>query len=294
MSTKRFPRRRPVDDPPLPEGRRVDNLPTPAYVLAWVCKRRDFYINIGGETGKANSCNFSTVIDTRWEPAPGLNSMPPLAYPAPYDNVCLIVMWNTEAEDINRARHPTEDPVVQAARVAVGVDEDPSLDKTLQWLRWPLDWFTLKEYARMMAESEGNRDGDLFSLVRPAAHQTSWLTKPRPSLPFAAKKLAGSASRSGICRISIWTHATLLIQARAAPRGPYAVLGNCDWYNQAPHILDEVLTSQFSRNYDHFVSVQPEDWLPKSATPLAKARCSGYTVKKRLYGLRIVSLNTRP
>ncbi|KAJ7237321.1 hypothetical protein B0H12DRAFT_110601 [Mycena haematopus] len=127
MSTKRFPLRRPVDDPPLPEGHRVDNLPTPSYVLAWVCDQRDFFINIGGET------------------APGLNSMPPLAYPAAYDKFCLIVMWNTNAEDINRARHPTEDPIVQAARVAVGVDEDPSLDKTLQWFRWPLNWFDLKD-----------------------------------------------------------------------------------------------------------------------------------------------------
>ncbi|KAJ7191370.1 hypothetical protein B0H12DRAFT_1246294 [Mycena haematopus] len=159
MSTKRFPRRRPVDDPPLPEGYRVDNLPTPLYALGWVCDQRDFFMNIGGGIlGVAHSSNHSSIVTKRWKPAPGLSAMPPLAYPAADDKFCLIVMFNLEAEDINRARHPTEDPVIQAARVAVGVDQDPSLDKTLQWFRWPLGWFDLKEYRRMMAEQKEDNE----------------------------------------------------------------------------------------------------------------------------------------
>ncbi|KAJ7237320.1 hypothetical protein B0H12DRAFT_110546 [Mycena haematopus] len=73
MSTKRFPRRRPVDDPPLPEGYRVDNLPTPLYALGWVCDQRDFFMNIGGGIlGVAHSSNHSSIVTERWKPAPGL------------------------------------------------------------------------------------------------------------------------------------------------------------------------------------------------------------------------------
>ncbi|KAJ7191371.1 hypothetical protein B0H12DRAFT_110539 [Mycena haematopus] len=159
MSTTKFPRRRPVDDPPLPCGVLVNDRPTPTYALTWICDRRAFFMNLGGGTlGKVHTFNYTDAVSDKWEPAPGFNSMMPLPYPAGENKYLLIAMWNTNAEEINRARHPTEDPVVQAARVAVGVDQDPSLDKPLQWIRWPLDWFKTKDYARMMAESEENSD----------------------------------------------------------------------------------------------------------------------------------------
>ncbi|KAF8144950.1 hypothetical protein K438DRAFT_1782366 [Mycena galopus ATCC 62051] len=49
-------------------------------------------------------------------------------------------MFNRDADDIKRAHNATKDPAVQAARVAMGVNQDPSLEKTLQWLRWSLHW----------------------------------------------------------------------------------------------------------------------------------------------------------
>ncbi|KAJ7628585.1 hypothetical protein FB45DRAFT_693835, partial [Roridomyces roridus] len=49
----------------------------------------------------------------------------------------LIIMSNKPyMKHLARAKSP-DDPGIQAARVAMGVDQDPSLEETLMWYRWP-------------------------------------------------------------------------------------------------------------------------------------------------------------
>ncbi|KAJ7871716.1 hypothetical protein B0H14DRAFT_2723652, partial [Mycena olivaceomarginata] len=48
--------------------------------------------------------------------------------------------WTTSA-----AHSVAQDPAIQAARVAMGVDQDPSLEGILQWFRWPLTWLEDEE-----------------------------------------------------------------------------------------------------------------------------------------------------
>ena len=65
-----------------------------------------------------------------------------------------------EADHIARAHNATEDPIIQAARVAMGVDQDPLLEKTLQWYRWPLHWLNAEERERRSAEQSDSEDSE--------------------------------------------------------------------------------------------------------------------------------------
>jgi len=151
----RFPNRLPVDKPPLVRGERVDGRRTPIYVLAWVCNDRDFFKNLGGGVmGKVNSSNFAEVVSKKWEPCPGAtNALAPLAYPGAENNSYLIAMFNfRETDHIARSRNASEDLAIEAARVAMGVDQDASLESTLQWFRWPLYWIDAEVRQRELAE----------------------------------------------------------------------------------------------------------------------------------------------
>ncbi|KAJ7221932.1 hypothetical protein C8J57DRAFT_1392505, partial [Mycena rebaudengoi] len=112
--TFRFPRRRPADDPPLVKGDRVDDRPTPTYVLGWACPDRKFFENLGGTLGKVNYRNFSDVVSANWvanSPAEFGHSHAPLAYPIADGNFCLIAMFNRpDAEHFTRVRNLAEDP----------------------------------------------------------------------------------------------------------------------------------------------------------------------------------------
>ncbi|KAJ7073265.1 hypothetical protein B0H15DRAFT_1027530 [Mycena belliarum] len=84
--------------------------------------------------------------------------MPPLPYPGADDNFYLIAMFNRRDADhlrVARVRNVVDDPLIEAARVSMGVDQDKSLESPLQWFRWPLHWLHAEQkerYAREMAE----------------------------------------------------------------------------------------------------------------------------------------------
>ncbi|KAJ7264436.1 hypothetical protein B0H12DRAFT_227451 [Mycena haematopus] len=135
----RFPRRRPVDDPPPLRGELVDGRRTPSYALAWVCPARAFYKNLGvGEPEHVDDCNFTDIVSRKWHTcpkfAPGLE---PIPYPGLNGNFYLIAMFNDpDADHLNRILDVAGDPLIQAARICLGVKEDPSLESTLQWFRF--------------------------------------------------------------------------------------------------------------------------------------------------------------
>lgn len=41
-----------------------------------------------------------------------------------------------DAEHATRVGDVAGDPLIQAARISMGVDVDPTVDETLQWFRW--------------------------------------------------------------------------------------------------------------------------------------------------------------
>jgi hypothetical protein len=71
LMISRFPRRRPLNQPPLRCGELVHGRPTPTYALAWVCPSRTFFKNLGGgELGKVDDCNFTDVVSEKWRACP--------------------------------------------------------------------------------------------------------------------------------------------------------------------------------------------------------------------------------
>ncbi|KAJ7486345.1 hypothetical protein B0H11DRAFT_2015783 [Mycena galericulata] len=165
-SSKRFPCRRPVDDPPPVRGDLVDGRPTPTYVLAWVCRPRKFFENLGGGTlGKVNYRNFSDVVTDKWVARPGFGlAHAPLPCPGADGNFYLVAMFNRpDANHLTRVRD-VADPLIESARVSMGVDQDKSLEDTLQWYRWPLHWLhaeqrereRIEELTQLQSELEDN------------------------------------------------------------------------------------------------------------------------------------------
>lgn len=172
----RFPRRRAVDQPPPLLGELVDGRPTPTYVLAWVCPPRKFFENLGsGKPGEVDYRNFTDVISHKWGAWPDFEcvlapfvvspyldvistrsfGLAPLAYPGADGNFYLIAMFNKpNADHLKRVLDMAEDPLIQSARVSMGVDQDPSLETTLQWFRWPLYWLQAEERQRERARLE--------------------------------------------------------------------------------------------------------------------------------------------
>ncbi|KAJ7773691.1 hypothetical protein DFH07DRAFT_801545 [Mycena maculata] len=140
MSTKQetFPFRRPVEDTPPVLGVIQNGRPTPKYALAWVCERHAFYKNLGEGIGYINCWGR---VSRNWSTSPITDyGLAPIPFSAPDGNFYLVAMFNKEkANHIERVRDLAGDPLINSARVAMGVDRDPLLEKTLQWVRWPLD-----------------------------------------------------------------------------------------------------------------------------------------------------------
>lgn len=63
-------------------------------------------------------------------------------------NYYLVAEWNKP--------HPmfSSQEVVEAARKAMGVDKDPTLESSLQWYRFPLSWLAKEERERDKRERE--------------------------------------------------------------------------------------------------------------------------------------------
>ncbi|KAJ7336235.1 hypothetical protein DFH08DRAFT_284677 [Mycena albidolilacea] len=135
MDDKTSARRLPVNNPPPVADR-------PTYILACVCSPRTFNRNLrGGVLDNFSSCNSSQVISNKWVSVPGVPRLVPRPWLAVNNNYYLIAKFNAVKSDhVNRAHidNADKDPVIQAARVAMGVDQDPSLEGTLQWYKWPL------------------------------------------------------------------------------------------------------------------------------------------------------------
>jgi hypothetical protein len=71
-----------------------------------------------------------------------------MPYPGADGNFYLIAMFNKpNAGHATRARS-VDDPLIESARVAMGVKLDPSLENTLMWYRWPLHWLHAEVRAR--------------------------------------------------------------------------------------------------------------------------------------------------
>ncbi|KAJ7510414.1 hypothetical protein B0H11DRAFT_2216213 [Mycena galericulata] len=150
MSTKQ---ELPVDQPPPLYGELVNDRHTPLYVLAWVCPRKLFENLGGGKLGTVSDRNLRDVISKKWGAWPDFAfSLEPMPWIGGDGNYYLIAMFNKrETDHLQRVLDVAEDPLLQSARVSVGVDQDPSLEETLQWFRFPLYWVEDEERIRKRA-----------------------------------------------------------------------------------------------------------------------------------------------
>ncbi|KAJ7936665.1 hypothetical protein B0H13DRAFT_1853095 [Mycena leptocephala] len=62
-----------------------------------------------------------------------------------------------DTDHFARVRNLKEDPLIESARVSMGVDKDPSLEKTLQWYRCHWIGFMQRSRERKRAERERER-----------------------------------------------------------------------------------------------------------------------------------------
>ncbi|KAJ7726437.1 hypothetical protein DFH07DRAFT_1000843 [Mycena maculata] len=128
--------------------------PTPKYAFAWVCEPSTFFKNLGRGVRIVNIVNyrnFSDVVSDNWRTSP----IPDFGL-ALDGNFYLIAIFNRpDANHLARVRDLVEDPLIKSARVAMGVDRDESVEKTLQWVRWPLNWFHA-EVRQRETESDGS------------------------------------------------------------------------------------------------------------------------------------------
>ncbi|KAJ7100339.1 hypothetical protein C8R44DRAFT_888184 [Mycena epipterygia] len=159
MSAKQatFSFRRPVEQTPPLLGVIENGRPTPKYALAWVCDPSTFFKNLGQGVGMVNFRNFSDVVSNNWRTSPIPDfGLAPIPYPALDGNFYLIAMFNKpNANHLTRVRDLAEDPLIKSARVAMGVDQDESVEKTLQWVRWPLNWLHA-EVRQRDSDSDGS------------------------------------------------------------------------------------------------------------------------------------------
>ena len=86
-------------------------------------------------------------------------------------NYYLIAMFNNKnADHLKLVCDIERDPLIQSARVSMGVDKDPSLEATLQWFRYPIDWLEAEERLKEAEEdAELQRDLDTESAL-PSVH----------------------------------------------------------------------------------------------------------------------------
>ncbi|KAJ7260894.1 hypothetical protein B0H12DRAFT_1181775 [Mycena haematopus] len=168
LISSRFPLLMSAEKPPPLFGVIENGRVTPKYVLAWLCKPTAFYKNLGGgELGKVDDCNFLDVVSKNLRAQPAKFGLCPLPYSGLDGNFYLIAMFNyPDANHIARVRNLAQDPLIQAARVSMGVDQDESLEKTLQWYRWPLNWVRAEQQREMRemnsddSESEGSDESE--------------------------------------------------------------------------------------------------------------------------------------
>ncbi|KAK7046614.1 hypothetical protein R3P38DRAFT_3257940 [Favolaschia claudopus] len=154
----RFPRRLPTNNPPPLKGMPLNDRPAPLYALAWVCGYSKLYKNLSvGESELVDSCNHSDVVSKKWRQVrdPDCKYVPrPLPYPGPDGKMYLIAFFNDvdpAANHTSRSMNAANDRVICAAKIAFGVDQDPSLDSTLAWYRLPLTWAYHERMARKKA-----------------------------------------------------------------------------------------------------------------------------------------------
>ncbi|KAF9041148.1 hypothetical protein BDP27DRAFT_1374399 [Rhodocollybia butyracea] len=131
-----FHRRLPPDQPPPCRNSIVHGKRTPLYGLAWVCSPHQLSKNLGGvPTGRGK---HRDVISAQWK-GPFSYELSPSAVFGMDGNYYLVAEWNEP--------HPghTSEAIIEAARKAVGVDKDVTLEATLQWYRFPLTWLVQEE-----------------------------------------------------------------------------------------------------------------------------------------------------
>ncbi|KAJ7628594.1 hypothetical protein FB45DRAFT_41185 [Roridomyces roridus] len=137
----RFPCRLFHNTPTL-RGELVDGRPTPVYALAWVCPYMQFYKNLGGgQLPEVINRNYRNVVTEKWNARPESKyAAPPTVYYGPDGNFYLIAMFNRPCSEHFKHADKLDNPVIESARVAMGVDFDRKLEFTLMWHRWPLNW----------------------------------------------------------------------------------------------------------------------------------------------------------
>ncbi|KAJ7628595.1 hypothetical protein FB45DRAFT_918708 [Roridomyces roridus] len=142
QNESRFPHSLPFEKRPALSGERVEGHATPKYALAWVCPYKEFYKNLGdGQAGKVDSRNFDVTVTKRWRARAEHKNFPhPTALYTPDGNFYLIVMFNKPPYKHTECADRVNNPVIESARVAMGVNADPTLESTLMWYRWPLTW----------------------------------------------------------------------------------------------------------------------------------------------------------
>ena len=65
-----------------------------------------------------------------------------------------------DANHVARVGNLAQDPLIECARRSMGVDQDESLEKTLQWFRWPLGWLQAEVRQREMAMLESDSESE--------------------------------------------------------------------------------------------------------------------------------------
>ncbi|KAE9400982.1 hypothetical protein BT96DRAFT_880763 [Gymnopus androsaceus JB14] len=142
-STPTFPRRFPLDQRPPYRGTMVKGKKTPLYGLAWVRSPQDLSRNLGDiSTGNDE---YRDVIRKNWK---GPHSLSPRAIYGIDGNYYLVAEWNQPHSELDLKE------IVAAARKAMGVENDPTTDATLQWHWFPLTWV-----ARDWKEREAKKHG---------------------------------------------------------------------------------------------------------------------------------------
>ncbi|KAJ7644507.1 hypothetical protein FB45DRAFT_898091 [Roridomyces roridus] len=132
----------PADQPPPLEKTIVNGRRTPTYALAWFCDPERLYRNLGRAeievTGEPWHL-WDVVSNRYWRFEDNCGyGLSPIPHQTDDGNFYLVAMFNgAEANHLERIKDIANDPLIQGARIAMGVDGDPELEKTLKWHLWP-------------------------------------------------------------------------------------------------------------------------------------------------------------
>ncbi|KAJ7499450.1 hypothetical protein FB451DRAFT_1385150 [Mycena latifolia] len=117
----------------------------------------------GGKLGVVDDCDFRDVVSQKWSAWPefpyGLEPTPMLAGDGNYYLIAMFNRRDPECDHLQQILDVAGDRLIQSARVSMGVDQDPLLEETLQWFRFPLNW----------VEAEAHQKEEC---PRPADHDT--------------------------------------------------------------------------------------------------------------------------